>query len=279
MVWWYRHLRRASVPHIVLFHWRLRSCRGTRWSKDGLPRSFVAELGSGFACLCCRHRSCCHCLDRNRQLVLFVLHEAASSRPPQLCVCRCPGQKSTVLPVCCPAEKIENHPDSATLLRTSLHVVVQGNCVTVPPSLCIRSTPRINNFSTSVKAQSRILSHVLSRVGTRQLACMPSPGQNASDETKGASAGNAVSHCMHALRNRGRDQFRIQNKSLHPIAEHGLTPVLRYEWSSLVDSSFPHSTPERRCALSLHRTKLSRQPSSVLQLVLCTRREQHMRFN
>ena len=206
-------------------------------------------------------------------MVLFVLHEAASSRPPQLCVCRCPGQKRTVLPVCCPAVLIENHPDSATLLRTSLHVVVLVNCMTVPPSLCIRSIPGTNEFSSSVKAQSRILSHVLSRVGTRQLAYMPSPGQNASDETKGASAGNAVSHC------RGRDKFRIQNKSLHPIAEHGLTPVLGHEWSSLVESSFPHSTPERRCALSLHKTKPSRQLSSVHQLVLCTRREQHMRFN
>ena len=51
--------------------------------------------------------------------------------------------------------------------------------------------PRTNDFS-------RILSHALSRVGTRQLACMPSPGQNASDDNKGASAGSAVSRCMHA---------------------------------------------------------------------------------
>ena len=46
--------------------------------------------------------------------------------------------------------------------------------------------------------QSRILSHALSRVGTRQLAYMPSPGQNALDKNKGASAERAVSHCMHA---------------------------------------------------------------------------------
>ena len=55
-----------------------------------------------------------------------------------------------------------------------------------------------NDFFSSVKAQSRILSHALSRVGTRQLAYMPSLGQNASDENKGASAESAVSHCMHA---------------------------------------------------------------------------------
>ena len=91
-----------------------------------------------------------------------------------------------------------NHPDSATLLRTSLRVVVHGNCVPVPPSLCVRSIPRTNDFSSPVKAQSRILSHALSGVGTGQLACMPSPGQNASDENKCASAGSAVSHCMHA---------------------------------------------------------------------------------
>ena len=54
------------------------------------------------------------------------------------------------------------------------------------------------DFLSSVKAQSRILSHALSRVGTRQLAFMLSLGQNASDENKGASAESAISHCMHA---------------------------------------------------------------------------------
>ena len=90
-------------------------------------------------------------------------------------------------------------PKTATLLRTSLRVVVHGNCVPVPPSLCIRSIYHERMiFRAWLTAQSRILSHALSRVGTRQLACTPSPGQNASDDNKGASAGSAVSRCMHA---------------------------------------------------------------------------------
>ena len=67
--------------------------------------------------------------------------------------------------------------------------VVHENCVPVPPSLCIRYTPQPNDFLISVKAQSRILAHALSRVKTGQLAYMTTTGQNASDENKGASAG------------------------------------------------------------------------------------------
>ena len=93
-------------------------------------------------------------------------------------------------------------------------------------------------FSSSVKEQSRILFHALSGVGTRQLAYVPSLGQNASDENKGTSVRSAVSHCMHAQRNRGRDQFRIQNRSSHPVAEDGFTPMHGREWSSIVDASF-----------------------------------------
>ena len=54
-----------------------------------------------------------------------------------------------------------------------------------------------NDVSSSVKAQSRSLSHALSSVGTGQVPYMPSPGQNASDENKGASAGCAES-TLHA---------------------------------------------------------------------------------
>ena len=96
----------------------------------------------------------------------------------------------------------------------------------------------MSDFSSAVEAQSRILSHALPRGRTRQLAYMPSSGPNASVVNKGASAGSAVSHCMHASRNRGRDLFRIQNRSSHPIADNGFTSMLGHESSSIVDSRF-----------------------------------------
>ena len=153
-----------------MFHWCLRSCRGTCRSEDGLPSSLV----TGFACLCCRHRGHCRCSDRNQQLDLLVPHEA-----PHLVHLNLGsfGQRCPVSQVCHPAVLPENHSDFSTLLRTSLHVVVLVNCVTVPPSLCIKYIPQPNDFSNSVKAQSRILSHALSGLGTRQLAYMTSPGQ------------------------------------------------------------------------------------------------------
>ena len=49
-------------------------------------------------------------------------------------------------------------------------------------------------------------------LGLDNWLCMPSPGHNASDKNKGASAESAVSHCMHAQGDRGRERFRTEQE-------------------------------------------------------------------
>ena len=42
-LWLRCRFHHADVPCIIMFHWCLRSCRGSHRSKDGLPSSFVTE--------------------------------------------------------------------------------------------------------------------------------------------------------------------------------------------------------------------------------------------
>ena len=71
------------------------------------------------------------------------------------------------------------------------------------------------------RARSRrshgILSHALSRVGTRQLAYMPSPGQNAPDENKGASA-----RVLFTLFARKKEQTQVPPAFQHENQHYGM---------------------------------------------------------